>query len=258
MSVPESYRLIAPQDITVDIDTPARALAIGAHPDDVEFGCGATLAKWAAAGCEIFHLICTDGAKGTWDPDVDPAELVTTRRREQRRAAQTLGGHGDDSVVFLDWPDGELDSGLRQRSEVAYWVRKLRPDVVLGHDPWRPYRIHPDHRHAGLLACEGIVAARDPKFFPEQEVPPHRPDLLLLWEAAVVHHVERVDSVALDSKVRALLCHESQFETTMRISGETDDAMIDAFRCRIVESAGEAGRPAGVEAGEAFAAIRKL
>ena len=111
MSVPESYRLSVPQQITLDIATPERALAIGAHPDDVEFGCGATLAKWAADGCQIFHLICTDGSKGTWDADVDPAELVTTRRREQRNAAQTLGA-GADSVVFLDWSDGELESAF--------------------------------------------------------------------------------------------------------------------------------------------------
>lgn len=261
MSVPESYRLSVPQQITLDIVTPARALAIGAHPDDVEFGCGATLAKWAADGCQIFHLICTDGSKGTWDADVDPAELVATRRREQRRAAQTLGA-GADSVVFLDWPDGELESGLRQRSEVAYWIRRFQPNVVLGHDPWRPYRIHPDHRHAGLLACEGIVAARDPKFFPEQGAAPHRPELLLLWEAAVVHHVEQFDGIALEAKVQALLTHESQLETTMRMShrpqGDADNAMVQEFRSRITAEAHDAGRLAGVETGEAFAAIRKL
>ena len=56
---------------TVDQAVPASALAIGAHPDDIEFGCGATLAKWAAAGCRIHHLILTDGSKGSWDPDAD-------------------------------------------------------------------------------------------------------------------------------------------------------------------------------------------
>jgi len=257
VSIPDSFQTVLHQDITTDIDVPARALAIGAHPDDVEFGCGGTLAKWAAAGCEIFHVVCTDGAKGTWDADVDPGELVATRRREQRAAARALGSRREDSVVFLNWPDGELDSGLRQRWEIAYWIRKFQPTVVLGHDPWRPYRIHPDHHHAGLLACEGIVAARDPKFFPEQNLAPHRPDLLLLWEAAVVHHVERIDT-SIDAKVRALLAHESQLETTMRISREADPEMIDAFRRRIVESARDAGRLAGIEAGEAFAAIRRL
>ena len=69
-----------------NLPVPTRALAVAAHPDDVEFGCGGTLAKWAAKGCEIFHLVCTDGSKGTWDPSHDPAELVVTRRNEQRAA----------------------------------------------------------------------------------------------------------------------------------------------------------------------------
>src|SRR5207237_8759308 len=122
-------------EVQLDLPTPGRALAIGAHPDDVEFGCGATLAKWAAAGCDVVHLVCTDGSKGSWDPDEDVATLVATRQEEQRAAARALGGKGE--VVFLGWPDGELESGVRQRWEVAYWIRRLRPDVVLGHDPWR-------------------------------------------------------------------------------------------------------------------------
>src|SRR5256884_8349402 len=71
-------------EITTNIDTPTRALAIGAHPDDVEFGCGGTLAKWAAAGCVVHHLVCTDGSKGTWDPYADTAALVAGREAGQR------------------------------------------------------------------------------------------------------------------------------------------------------------------------------
>ena len=73
-----------------DLPTPARALAIGAHPDDVDFGCGGTLAKWAADGCEVSALVCTDGSKGTWDPNADTAQLVATRQIEQRAAAKAL------------------------------------------------------------------------------------------------------------------------------------------------------------------------
>ena len=152
-------------DSTTDIATPARALAIGAHPDDIEFGCGGTLAKWAESGCAIFHLVCTDGSRGSWDPDVDTAALVVRRHAEQQSASKQLGGDGE--VVFLDWPDGELESGLRQRIQVAAWIRRLRPNVVLAHDPWKRYRLHPDHRNAGFLATDGIVAARDPHFFPK-------------------------------------------------------------------------------------------
>ncbi len=264
MSIPDSYHLrtTGAQKISLNIPTPKRALAIAAHPDDVEFGCGATLAKWASQGCEIFHLVLTDGSKGTWDPTLDPAELVVTRQREQRAAARALGGTSDASVVFLGWIDGELDSGIRQRWEVCHWIRTFTPDVVLGHDPWRRYRIHPDHRHAGLLACEGIVAARDPKFFPEQRVAPHRPSALLLWEADEVNHVESCDEIALEAKVAALLHHESQYETTMRIgaeptaSGENDP--VTQFRAAVFHQARNAGRLASCETGEAFALLTSL
>jgi LmbE family N-acetylglucosaminyl deacetylase len=94
---------------TEPLAVPQRALAIGAHPDDVEFGCGGTLAKWAAAGCEIHHLVCTDGSKGSWDPNEDRARLVAARQEEQRAASRALGGAGE--VVFLGWPDGELEAG---------------------------------------------------------------------------------------------------------------------------------------------------
>ncbi|HEX9547516.1 MAG TPA: PIG-L family deacetylase, partial [Acidimicrobiales bacterium] len=65
---PERAATIPAEGTSLNLETPARALAVAAHPDDVEFGCGATLAKWARAGCQIHHLICTDGAKGSWDP----------------------------------------------------------------------------------------------------------------------------------------------------------------------------------------------
>jgi LmbE family N-acetylglucosaminyl deacetylase len=55
--------LSRPPNATTDLPTPRSALAIGAHPDDVEFGCGGLLAKWAADGCIVHHLVCTDGSK---------------------------------------------------------------------------------------------------------------------------------------------------------------------------------------------------
>lgn len=239
----------------LNLPVPAHALAIAAHPDDVEFGCGATLAKWAAAGCVVSHLVCTDGSKGSWDPDDDVAALVVTRQREQRDAAAALGATGE--VVFLGWPDGELESGLRQRWEVAYWIRRLRPDVVLGHDPWKRYRIHPDHRNAGLLACEGIVAARDPHFFPEQEVAPHRPSTLLLWEADEVDHLEDVTGHT-DAKLAALEAHVSQLRSTMHIADPTDDDARDRFRRGVLDRLATHGRPVGVAYAEPFKVVEGL
>jgi LmbE family N-acetylglucosaminyl deacetylase len=242
-------------EIGRDLPTPARALAIGAHPDDIEFGCGATLAKWAAQGCQVSHLVCTDGSKGTWDPAQDPSELVVTRQHEQRAAARAVGGGGN--VVFLGWTDGELESGLRQRWEVAYWIRRLEPDVVLGHDPWKRYRLHPDHRHAGHLAVEGVVAARDPLFFPEQQLEPHRPQTLLLFEADEPDHVEAVEGFA-EAKLAALFAHESQFRSTMAIETGDPGHQRQAFVDRITQRLAEHGALAGVGAGEAFKAIRDL
>jgi LmbE family N-acetylglucosaminyl deacetylase len=238
-----------------DLPRPQRALAIGAHPDDVEFGCGGTLAKWASGGCEIHHLVCTDGSKGSWRADEDVAALVATRQEEQRAASIALGGRGD--VVFLGWPDGELESGVRQRWQVAYWIRRIRPDVVLGHDPWKRYRLHPDHRHAGFLVVDGIVAARDPHFFPEQDAAPHRPSTLLLWEADEADHVEDVGD-HLATKLDALLAHRSQYRSTMKIEDDGPPDQLEQFRQRVTTRAADHGGPAGIAYGEGFKAIRDL
>jgi len=242
-------------DVTTDLPTPARALAIAAHPDDIEFGAGATLAKWAAAGCELVHLVCTDGSKGSWDPADDPATLVASRQVEQRAASVALGGTG--SVVFLGWRDGELESGLRQRADVCYWIRKLQPDVVLGHDPWKRYRLHPDHRHAGWLVCDAIVGARDPHFFPEHGIAHHRPTSLLLFEADEPDHVEDV-AAHLDTKIKALLAHRSQLRSTMGIEDEADTAQVERFERWVRDKAAEHAEGTGVAYGERFKAIRDL
>lgn len=239
---------------TSELAVPSSALAIGAHPDDVEFGCGGLLAKWAAQGCVVHHLVCTDGSKGTWDPHADTVELARRRQDEQREAARRLAGANAGEVRFLGYVDGELDSGLTQRGEVALVIRELTPQVVLGHDPWKRYRLHPDHRHAGLLACEGIVAARDPHFFPEHGVAHHRPDALLLWEADQPTHVEDVTG-SVDTKLAALEAHESQFESTMKA---VDDSEMDAFRRRIRDRLGELGAPHQLDAAEVFAIMTNL
>lgn len=242
-------------EVSLDLPVPRRALAVGAHPDDVDFGCGGTLAKWAAAGCSIHHLVCTDGSKGSWDPEEDQAELVVTRRREQRAASRALGGTGD--VVFLGWRDGELESGLLQRSQVAFWIRTLRPDVVLGHDPWRRYRLHPDHRHAGFIVVDGVVAARDPHFFPEHGVAAHRPSTVLLWEADEPDHVENITD-HLDMKLVALMAHRSQFRSTMRIDDPDSGDQVADFRQKVTDRAATHGGRAGVAFGEQFKALREV
>jgi LmbE family N-acetylglucosaminyl deacetylase len=237
-----------------DLPVPAVALAVGAHPDDVEFGCGATLAKWAAAGCTVHHVVCTDGSKGTWDVEADVFALAARRQVEQREAARRLAGAKAGEVVFLGRIDGELENDRATRSELAAWIRRLRPDVVLGHDPWKRYRLHPDHRNAGFLLCDAVVAARDPHFFPEHGIAHHRPDHLLLWEADVADHVEDVTGL-VETKLHALEAHESQFESTMKA---VDETQLEAFRSRIRGRLADIGTPHGLAAAEVFKKISDL
>ena len=241
--------------ISLDLPLPRSALAIAAHPDDIEFQCGATFAKWAAQGCEINHLLCTDGSKGTWDPQADLVALVATRVLEQRAAADILGSTG--VVRFLGAIDGELEQRRSYVSDIARVIRELRPDVVLAHDPWRRWRLHPDHRAAGFLACDAVVAARDPHFFPEHALASHRPSALLLFESEEPDHVEDVTGFEA-AKVRALLAHESQFETTMAIADARDERARHAFDAKVRGELAECGRLAGVASGEAFKRIRDL
>jgi LmbE family N-acetylglucosaminyl deacetylase len=233
---------------THELPVPDHALAIGAHPDDIEFGCGATLAKWAARGTTVELLILTDGSKGSWDERDDLAALTARRQAESRAAAAALGAR---EVHFLGLVDGELESGAEERARVCEVLRRVRPDIVLGHDPWKRYRLHPDHRHAGWLTVDGIVAARDPHFFPGLGGAHHRPGTLLLFEADEPDHVEPVnDTVA--AKVDALLAHRSQWRSTMGIEPDAEAAGIKAFTERIEAEARAAAAGTESDFAEAF------
>jgi LmbE family N-acetylglucosaminyl deacetylase len=238
---------------TVDVPVPARVLAVGAHPDDIEFGCGATLAKWADVGAHVTMCVCTDGAKGTWDGGADLGALVARREDEQRAAAAVLGAQ---HVEFLRFVDGELAPDRHTTAALCRVIRIVRPDVVLAHDPWRTYRLHPDHRAAGTSTVDAIVAARDHHFFPEQNLPPHRPSTLLCFEAERVDHVEDVRGF-VGRKVDALLAHRSQWQSTMHIHDDPERELA-AFRDKLDHRARAAGLRAGLRAGEAFARLDVL
>ena len=229
------------------IDVPARALAIGAHPDDIEFGCGGTLAGWAAAGCKVTMVVVTDGSKGSWDPAQDPADLALQRAEEQEAAAATLGAA---RVVRLDYVDGELEYSMELRRRIAEQIRLARPDVLLSHDPWQRYQVHPDHRATGLGAVDGMVAARDPLFFPAMDVAAHRPAAMLLWSADAPDHWQDIGD-SIETKIAALLCHSSQGETTMGNAHDGGDART-AFEERIKKWAARNGTEAGLDFAEAF------
>ncbi len=245
---------------TTGLSVPARVLAVGAHPDDIEFGCGATLARWSRQGCRVHHLVLTDGSKGSWEAGADRSALAATREEECRAAAAVLDGTlptelEPDRVLFLGEIDGELENEPSARRGVVTHLRRLRPDVVLTHDPWRRYRLHPDHRAAGFLVLDAVVAARDPLFFPEVGPGSHRPSAILLFEADEPNHVEDADEF-IDVKVEALLRHRSQHQSTMDISTDATgvdlDRTVTGFAARVRRQLSDHGALAGLAAGEAF------
>ena len=187
-----------------------RVLALGAHPDDVELQAGGSLAAWARQGAHVELACFTAGEKGSPDPAADQVELGRVRRAEATEAARALGA--SVPVHFLGAVDGELEVTMAMRLAVARLVRVMRPDVVLGHDPWRRWLLHPDHRAAGLLTVDGVVAARDPLYAPSlaaEGLPAHRPHTVLLFGTDTPD--ELVDVTAtLDAKLAALRAHASQ------------------------------------------------
>jgi LmbE family N-acetylglucosaminyl deacetylase len=143
---------------------------------------------------------------------------------------------------------------MRLRAEICHHIRATRPTVLLSHDPWQRYQLHPDHRATGTAAVDGMVAARDHLFFPEQGLAPHRPAAMLLWSADAPDHWEDI-AATLDTKVAALLCHSSQGTTTMG-GAETDDERRVAFTDRIRDWVARSGEAAGLAAAEAFKRVR--
>lgn len=230
------------------IATPRSVLTIGAHPDDAEFGAGATLAKWANAGAEITILVVTDGSKGSWDPTEDSDALINRRMTEQQAAADVLGVR---HCAQLGHVDGELEYSMDLRTEIALKIRSLAPDVVLSHDPWKKYEFHPDHRATGFAAVYGVVSAREPRALGQSGLAAHRPASLLLWSPEDPDHVEPMSSQDADTKLQALLCHSSQGPTTMGDPGKGPDERV-AFEHRLSELHESNGRLFGVGPAEIF------
>jgi LmbE family N-acetylglucosaminyl deacetylase len=223
------------------LETPRTVLTIGAHPDDAEFGAGGTLSRWAQAGADITMLIITDGSKGSWDPEEDQDALIARRIAEQRAAADVLGVRHCEHLAYID---GELEYTMALRNDIARAIRRFTPDVVLTHDPWQRYQLHPDHRVTGLAAVDGVVTARESLALRDSGSPAHRPKAILLWSADAPDHAERIKRHHADRKVEALLCHSSQGITTM---GDPDRGIahktefmdkIDAWHVRSGETLG--------------------
>jgi len=194
-----------------DATAERRALVIGAHPDDNEFGAGGTIARLASQGWDVTFIIATNGNKGSHDPGMSSYRLSEIREQEQVAAAKALGVR---RVIFLRNNDGELEPTIALRAEFALYIRHFRPHAVFTHDPWKHYMLHPDHRAVGFAVIEGIVSARDHLFMPglgQIGITIWRPESLYLWGAEQPDTVEDITDFA-EHKLQALREHHTQLD----------------------------------------------
>lgn len=193
-----------------------RVMGIFAHPDDPEFFCGGTFAKWATEGKHITFVLATSGDKGSGDFNVTSDQLGSIREQEERAAAGQLGVK---EVIFLRYPDGELQPTLDLRRQLTRLIRLKRPDIVVTNDPtarWygTHYINHPDHRAIGDVTLDAVFpAARDHLNFPElyrnEGLQPHKVQHVYLVGTREPN--AKIDVTAhLETKIKALYEHKSQ------------------------------------------------
>ena len=194
---------------------PESALAIVAHPDDIEFTCVGTLARWIKGGTRAGYVICTSGDAGIADPSLTRAQAGAIREAEALEAARVAGV---TDVTFLRHPDGLLQPTLELRKQLVREIRRFRPEVVLTGDPTLVWigdtRInHPDHRAASLAALEAVFpAAGQPHMYEEltaEGLKPHKARKVygINWQGAGTFL--SIDET-IDLKIEALRAHKSQ------------------------------------------------
>lgn len=195
---------------------PESAMAIVAHPDDIEFSCAGTLARWARAGTRVSFVLCTSGDVGIDKPGMTRAQAIEIREAEERAAAKIVGA---SEVIFLREPDGMLVATLELRKKLVREIRRFRPEVVITGDPtvvWAgdSYINHPDHRAAALAALEATFpAAGQPNLFEELEeegFKAHKPRKVFvnIWDSSGDLYVNIEETI--ETKIEALRAHVSQ------------------------------------------------
>lgn len=156
---------------------PKRVLAIVAHPDDIEYGAAAAIAKWTAAGADCRYLLATRGEAGI--DGMEPDTAAGVREREQIASAAIVGV---DVVEFLDYRDGTLEYSVALRHDIAHAIRLHQPDTVLlfnNRDHWAPgARNSADHQALGNAALDAIADAGNRWIFPG--TPPHSAKIALV------------------------------------------------------------------------------
>ena len=164
-------------------DKPQKILVILAHPDDPEFFCGGTIAKWISEGHEVSYCLLTQGEKGV-NEKFNPKninDIIKIRVSEQKKAAAVLGIR---NIMYFKYPDGYLVPSLLIRREVVREIRRSMPDIVVSCDPTNyylrdTYINHPDHRAAGQIVVDSVFpASQNPAFFQDlmtnERLQPHK------------------------------------------------------------------------------------
>jgi len=227
------------------LPTPERVLVVAAHPDDIEFGAAATVARWTAEGSSVRYLLVTRGEKGSDDPHADPTQLAALREREQRAAAAEIGVQ---EVDFLDEPDGQVQATLALRERITFAVRSFRPEAVMTHDPTvlfvnNEWVNHPDHRAVGEATVDAVFpTARDPLNFREHldaGIGAWKVAELYLWSTNEANQLVDIGET-LERKIAALQYHASQFRS------------FDEIARWVRQRSEELGERAGYRAAEGF------
>lgn len=196
---------------------PESALVVMAHPDDVDFSCAGTIARWVKYGTRVRYVICTSGDVGIAEQGITREEAARIREEEQIKAAEILGVK---EVVFLREPDGMLEATLGLRKKLVREIRKFRPEVLISGDPtvvWagENYINHPDHRAAALAALEAVFpAAGQPHIFQELEeegLTAHKTRKVYATSWGDATHFINIEDT-IDLKIEALRAHKSQMK----------------------------------------------
>lgn len=200
---------------------PANVVVVTPHPDDAEFGVAGTVAKWTREGKQVVYVVCTNGNKGTSNPEIKPDELAKIRQNEQRAAAGVLGVR---EVVFLENQDQGLEDTPEFRKQIVRLIRRYRPETVVTADPYRRYIWHRDHRIAGQVTIDAVFPyARDHLAYPdliEEGLQPHKVKEMLFWASENINYLSDI-TATFDFKLAALRCHESQVKS-MKVSDLED------------------------------------
>lgn len=189
---------------------PAQVMVVTPHPDDAEFGAAGTVARWTAEGKEVVYVVCSNGAKGTSDPNMKREVLVKLREEEQKAAAKLLGVR---EVMFLGYEDQGLEDTPEFRKDIVRAIRIFRPETIITADPYRKYIWHRDHRIVGRVTLDAIFPyARDHLAYPDllkEGLHPHKVKKVLLWATEDINFRSDITKT-FQLKLEALKCHESQ------------------------------------------------